>query len=36
MFVNIIIIVLQLAYETETLNKNNVKKNTFIKKHKNF
>ena len=34
-FVNIITIALQLAYETETLNKNNVK-NTFIKKHKIF
>ena len=34
-FGNIIIIALQLAYETETLNKNNVR-NTFIKKYKTF
>ena len=30
-FVNIIIIVLQLAYKTETLNKNNVKKYIYQK-----
>ena len=34
MFVNIIIIVLQLAYETETLNKNNVKKYIYQKTQK--
>ena len=36
MFVNIIIIVLQLAYETETLNKNNVKKIHLSKNTKTF